>query len=310
MRSQCLTPTYQVYYSALEHAFGSNVDYAMLAKLYGHDQRDTEATYSPAKVMSCRAVPISGNPEPEHISTSYVERQNLTMRMSMRRFARITNTSCKKVEHHIAALPLYFMSYMDDNSCRIHQTVARNSRDGSGHYRSCLENRRNCWVAGRKEDYRVKVKANRSLESRKSTMSIVSPKSSANRSLSASGNSRLSAYEQTASRLDTGTEIQAPSFGETGLSVDTTMPFNSLKLSTKPLTRVLRPEGENNEACTEIFSARSLLTSSKASFAEMVFLSIRAEKGLIYAKLAAKAMPPLAISAGLDVHSTAMQIAS
>jgi hypothetical protein len=122
MRSQCLTPTYQVYYSALEHAFGSNVDYAMLAKLYGHDQRDTEATYSPAKVMSCRAVPISGNPEPEHISTSYVERQNLTMRMSMRRFARITNTSCKKVEHHIAALPLYCMSYMDDNSCRIHQT--------------------------------------------------------------------------------------------------------------------------------------------------------------------------------------------
>jgi hypothetical protein len=88
------------------------------------------------------------------------------------------------------------------------------------------------------------------------------------------------------------------------------MPFNSLKLSTKPLTRVLRPEGENNEACTEIFSAKSLLTSSKASFAEMVFLSIIAEMGSIYAKLAAKAMPPLAISAGLDVHSTAMQIAS
>ncbi len=119
-RVQLTTDGHKVYYSAVEHAFGSNVDYAMLVKLYGADQRDKEATYSPAKVISCRAVPITGDPDPNHISTSYVERQNLTMRMSMRRFARLTNAFSKKVENHIAALSLYFMFY---NFCRVHQTL-------------------------------------------------------------------------------------------------------------------------------------------------------------------------------------------
>jgi IS1 family transposase len=110
---------HRVYMNAVEHAFGSNVDYAMLVKLYG-TVRDTEATYSPAKVMSCRAVPITGSPDPDHISTSYVERSNLTMRMSMRRFARLTNAFSKKVENHIGALSIYFMYY---NFCRVHQTL-------------------------------------------------------------------------------------------------------------------------------------------------------------------------------------------
>jgi IS1 family transposase len=118
-RVQLTTDGHKVYYNAVEQAFGSNVDYAMLVKLYGSG-RDTEATYSPAKIMSCRAVPISGNPNPDHISTSYVERSNLTMRMSMRRFARLTNAFSKKVENHVAALSLYFMYY---NFCRVHQTL-------------------------------------------------------------------------------------------------------------------------------------------------------------------------------------------
>jgi IS1 family transposase len=118
-RVQLTTDGHRVYWEAVEKAFGSNVDYAMLVKLYGA-VRDKEATYSPAKVISCRAVPMIGDPDVEHISTSYVERSNLTMRMSMRRFARLTNAFSKKVENHISALSLYFMFY---NFCRVHQTL-------------------------------------------------------------------------------------------------------------------------------------------------------------------------------------------
>ena len=118
-RVQLTTDGHRVYWEAVEKAFGSNVDYAMLVKLYGA-VRDKEATYSPAKVISCRAVPMIGRPDAEHISTSFVERSNLTMRMSMRRFARLTNAFSKKVENHISALSLYFMFY---NFCRVHQTL-------------------------------------------------------------------------------------------------------------------------------------------------------------------------------------------
>lgn len=118
-RVQLTSDGHRTYLDAVEAAFGNNIDYAMLVKLYGQD-RDTEATYSPAKVISCRAVPISGRPDPKDISTSYVERHNLSMRMSMRRFARLTNAFSKKVENHISALALYFMFY---NFCRIHQTL-------------------------------------------------------------------------------------------------------------------------------------------------------------------------------------------
>jgi len=116
---QLTTDGHRVYVEAVERAFGSNIDYAMLVKIYGSD-RPEEARYSPADFVSCRAVEITGAPERKHISTSYVERQNLTMRMHMRRFTRLTNGFSKKLENHVAAVSLHFMYY---NFIRIHQTL-------------------------------------------------------------------------------------------------------------------------------------------------------------------------------------------
>ena len=79
-----------------------------------------EVRYSPPDFVSCRAVSIVGKPERKHVSTSFAERQNLTMRMSMRRFARLTNAFSKKIANHSSALALYFMYY---NFCRVHQTL-------------------------------------------------------------------------------------------------------------------------------------------------------------------------------------------
>lgn len=96
-----------------------DVDYAMLIKLYGSPaQPDTR--YSPGVCIGTETVYISGTPDPKHVSTSYVERQNLTMRMSMRRFARLTNAFSKKVENHEHMLAIYFMYY---NLCRVHTTL-------------------------------------------------------------------------------------------------------------------------------------------------------------------------------------------
>jgi IS1 family transposase len=119
-RVQLTTDGHRVYLQAVEGAFGNDVDYAMLVKLYGEPSRDREARYSPPECIGCRPTVIVGDPDPNHISTSYVERHNLTMRMTMRRFARLTNAFSKKVDNHIAALSLYFMYY---NFCRIHQTL-------------------------------------------------------------------------------------------------------------------------------------------------------------------------------------------
>jgi hypothetical protein len=110
---------HKVYLTAVEDAFGADVDYGMLVKLYGAPQ-EPDKTYSPAKCTGCRKTPISGNPDLRHISTSYVERQNLTMRMSMRRFTRLTNAFSTKIENHEAAVALYFMWY---NFGRIHQSL-------------------------------------------------------------------------------------------------------------------------------------------------------------------------------------------
>jgi hypothetical protein len=113
------TDGYKIYINAVEEAFGAEIDYAMLVKLYG-EERPEEARYSPAACIGTRVDTITGNPQPKHISTSYVERQNLTMRMQMRRFTRLTNGFSKKLENHIAAVSLHFMYY---NFCRIHQTL-------------------------------------------------------------------------------------------------------------------------------------------------------------------------------------------
>lgn len=118
-RVQLTTDGHRAYLSAVEEAFGANVDYAMLVKIYGAD-RENESRYSPAECIDCREVEVSGRPDPKHISTSHIERQNLTMRMHMRRFTRLTNAHSKKVENHIASIAIHYMHY---NFCRIHETL-------------------------------------------------------------------------------------------------------------------------------------------------------------------------------------------
>jgi IS1 family transposase len=118
-RVQLTTDGYRVYLDAVEGAFGCDVDHATLVKLYGED-RSEEVRYSPAKCIGAQAALISGRPDPRHISTSFVERQNLTMRMSMRRFTRLTNAFSKKIENLVHAVALHFMHY---NFCRIHQSL-------------------------------------------------------------------------------------------------------------------------------------------------------------------------------------------
>jgi len=118
-RVQLTTDGHRAYLEAVEGAFGSGIDYAMLIKLYGND-REMEARYSPAECIGTREIPVTGNPNPKYISTSYIERQNLSMRMGMRRFTRLTNGFSKKIDNHFWAIALYYMHY---NFCRIHQTL-------------------------------------------------------------------------------------------------------------------------------------------------------------------------------------------
>jgi len=119
-RIQLTTDGHRVYVDAVERAFGSDIDYAMLVKVYGEGPASPERKYSPSEHIGTKTVRIEGTPNPAHISTSYVERQNLTMRMSMRRFTRLSNAFSKKVDNHMHAVSLHFMHY---NFGRIHKTL-------------------------------------------------------------------------------------------------------------------------------------------------------------------------------------------
>jgi IS1 family transposase len=119
-RVQLTSDGNKTYLDAVERAFGSEIDYAMLVKHYGPAPEGAQQRYSPSECIGTTMGTVTGNPDRKHVSTSFAERQNLSMRMGMRRFTRLTNAFSKKLENHAHALAVYFMHY---NFVRIHQTL-------------------------------------------------------------------------------------------------------------------------------------------------------------------------------------------
>ncbi len=122
-RVQLTTDGHKMYLEATDKAFGTMIDFAQLVKIYGGERQDPanpSTRYSPGECCGTETHVITGNPDPDHISTSFVERQNLTMRMRMRRFTRLTNAFSKKLENHEHAIALHFMHY---NYVRVHKTL-------------------------------------------------------------------------------------------------------------------------------------------------------------------------------------------
>jgi len=119
-RVQVTTDSHKPYLKAVEGAFGLEVDYAMLQKIYGAPSDEEQRRYSPARCIGCEMKTVLGYPDPEHVPTSFVERQNLTMRMSMRRFTRLANAFSKKLANHAYAVALHFLHY---NFARVHKTL-------------------------------------------------------------------------------------------------------------------------------------------------------------------------------------------
>jgi len=118
-RIQLTSDGLKLYVKAVDKAFAGEIDYAQLVKIYGIPN-DGEKRYSPAKCLGCESHAVTGNPDPKHISTSYVERHNLSVRMTVRRFTRLTNAFSKKIENHAAAVALGYFAY---NFIKIHRTV-------------------------------------------------------------------------------------------------------------------------------------------------------------------------------------------
>lgn len=119
-RVQLTTDGHGAYLSAVEDVFGAAIDYAQLVKIYGADSGKAEKKYSPAECIGAKKVGVTGYPDPKHVSTSYIERQNLTLRMGSRRFTRLTNAFSKKIDNHCYAIALHYVYY---NFCRIHKTL-------------------------------------------------------------------------------------------------------------------------------------------------------------------------------------------